>query len=93
MLIAPPLALIAAKDWMVVLLAGALAAVAIAHQFADIYSPWWLFAGIAVAVIARLGWLAARRHDRIVAIDAWHRAMALAKAACPNKAASNAPRD
>jgi len=92
MLIAPPLALIAAKDWLVVLLATVLAAAALAHQFAEVYSPWWLFVGIAIAVIARLGWLAIRRTDRIVAIDAWHRAMALAKTACPN-AASNSNRD
>src|SRR5687768_8750957 len=76
---------IAGTDRLALPLAGALGIVSWVHTRADITVPWWCFALVGVALVARIGVLMIRGRDDLLAVRAWRAAKLIATRRCPTK--------
>ncbi len=76
---------IAATDRLVLPLAGALGVLSWMHAGTDVEVPWWCFASVGVALVARIGVRVVRARDDLLPVRAWRAAKLIATKRCPTK--------
>ena len=80
---------IAGRDRLALPLAAALGVMGWVHSPGVTPVPWWAFAGVGVALVARVAYLVIRCRRELLVARAWRVAGAFASARCPVKPCRN----
>ncbi len=75
----------AGSDRVSLVFAGMLGAAIVAEKSAAYAVPWWCFGGLIAVLAARVGFLLATNHEKLLAYRVWNRACQIASARCPGK--------
>jgi hypothetical protein len=62
-----------------------LGAASLSEKSAAYAVPWWCFVGLIAVLAARVGYLLATNHERLLAYRVWNRACQIASARCSRK--------
>lgn len=79
---------LAATDICTLASATLLGALSLIHQTSIALVPWWLFAIISLAVIARVTYLLLFNRDRLLITRLWTHARGIAATRCPTQGAA-----
>lgn len=79
------LIVVAGRDRYVLMFALFAVALSLGQRWNYFLLPWWLFAGLAVALVCRLTWLIARRPAELRRNSLWEQARRLAVKSCPGR--------
>jgi hypothetical protein len=75
----------AGSDRVSLVFAGMLGAASVVEKFAADAVPWWCFVGLIAVLVARVGYLLATNHEKLLGYRIWNRACLIASARCPRK--------
>jgi hypothetical protein len=76
---------VAATDAWTLAIATFVAGATYAHRTEFAFVPWWAFAMLFAAAVARIAFLLFFNRDRLLIIRAWGKACRIAAGRCPNR--------